>query len=294
VSIVHSGWVLGLRPPAGARTLCYSAGLPHQLYGQTDDFLTEHPRALWPLLRRALPRFRASYRGLMRRPDRLVVNSHYSAELVERELGRKVEVVYPPVRTSYFTPAKEPAPAGPDACFVLVARLVRQKRADIAVEAFRGLSQRLVVVGDGPDAEGLRRMAPPNVSFPGPLDDAPLRELYRASSGYVCTSRESFGIAVCEGLASGLPAIAPNLGGPTETVRHGETGLLLDRVEPRTVAEAVRRVAAREFDPAACRASAERFSEERFQREMGAIVCEELTGYSSTNISKPMSGSVVS
>ncbi len=274
VSVVHGGWSAGLRAPAGARSLCYSAGLPPLLYGQTEDFLPEYPRPLWPVLRRSVPRLRTSYRDLMLRPDRLVVNSRYSAVSIERELGRKAEVVYPPVRTGFFTPAKNLAPT--DAPFLLVARLMRQKRADIAVDAFRGLSERLVVVGDGPEGSRLRGSAPPNVSFTGPLGDEALRELHRTSRGFVCTSRETFGIAVCEALASGLPVIAPRIGGPAETVCHGETGLLLDRVEPQAVADAVRTLAKRDFDPAACRASAQRFSEERFQGAMAAILSEEL------------------
>jgi glycosyltransferase involved in cell wall biosynthesis len=281
VSLTHGGWSLGVSVPHGARHICYSAGPSPHIYGQSEAFLTEYPRPLRPALRRSAPRLRACFLELMRRPDRLVVNSRYSARMVEREVGRAVEVVYPPVRTDFFTGPErihpdEPAAAGGGPRFLLVARLVRQKQVDIALEAFRALSERLVVVGDGPDGPRLRRAAPPNVTFAGPLDDRRLRELYRSSSGLVCTSRESFGIAICEALSSGLPVIAPRVGGPIETVRDGETGLLLNRMEPRELAEAVRALSARRFDPAACRASVERFSEERFKHEMAAILREEL------------------
>jgi glycosyltransferase involved in cell wall biosynthesis len=272
VVVAHGGWGSAVRAP-GARHVCYSAGLPPNLYGQTEDFLSEYPRPLRPALRRAVPRLRVQYRGLIQRAGRLVVNSRYSAAMVERELGRSADVVYPPVRTRFFTPPAR----GPDRVqFVLVARLVRQKRVDVAVEAFRALPWRLVVVGDGPEGGPLRRSAPPNVEFAGPLEDRRLRELYRSSSGFVCTSLESFGIAVCEALSSGVPVIALRAGGPTETVRDGKTGLLLERMEPRALAEAVHALAARALDPALCRASVERFSEERFKREMAEILREEL------------------
>ena len=291
VSVTHGGWSTAVRVPAGARHVCYSAGLPPHLYGHVDEFLTEYPRPLRPALRRAAPRLRTAYRELMRRPGRLIVNSQHSARSVEREVDRRVEVVYPPVRTRFFTPAVPThsftSAASARGHFLLVARLVRQKRVDVAVEAFRGLSQRLVVVGDGPDGDRLRRSAPPNVRFTGPLEDRRLRELYRSSSGFVCTSLETFGIAVCEALSSGVPVIAPRAGGPVETVRDGETGLLLDRVEPRAVAEAARALAGGGFDPGACRASVVRFSEERFKSEMADVLTEELEGARPRRFSPP-------
>src|SRR5205814_1700314 len=80
--------------------------------------------------------------------------------------------------------------------FVLcVTRLQRYKNVDAVVDAFRRLpGERLVVAGDGPDAARLRRSAPENVSFLGPVSDAQLRALYDGCAGTVSAAYEDFGL----------------------------------------------------------------------------------------------------
>ncbi|TXK83700.1 glycosyltransferase family 4 protein [Paenibacillus sp. N3.4] len=51
---------------------------------------------------------------------------------------------------------------------------------------------------------------------------------------------EPFGQVIVEGMAAGLPVIASNEGGPTETVVHGETGLLIPPGDPGLLAESIR------------------------------------------------------
>jgi glycosyltransferase involved in cell wall biosynthesis len=91
----------------------------------------------------------------------------------------------------------------------------------------------------------------------------------------ICPSVETFGIAMCEALACGKPVIAPRRGGSLEIVRDRETGLLLDRVDPYSVAEAVRAVAGRRFDAQACRESVQRFDERRFAARIDGILAAE-------------------
>ena len=83
---------------------------------------------------------------------------------------------------------------------------------------------------------------------------------------------EEFGIAAVEALAAGRPVIALADGGVRESVTEGETGTFFERPEPGALAEAVARFDALGVDPAVCRASAERFSAERFRATLAGIV----------------------
>jgi glycosyltransferase involved in cell wall biosynthesis len=259
LSVGGAAWSLAAAAPARARHLAWVGGPPRALYGHSRAYLREYPPGLRTVLRASMPALRAHHRRLLARPGRILTNSQYSASGLATIARREVGVVYPPVRTAYFTPAERPRQR-----FVAVARLRFSKRVDVLIDAFRGLDHELVIAGDGPLLEPLRAQAPPNVQLVGHLDDPDLRELLRSSVGIVSASVEEFGICLAEALATGTPVLAPREGGSSEIVEHGRTGLLLDDVTPEAIAAGVHELAALRVDRAACRRSAERFSEERF------------------------------
>ncbi len=278
LTLVSAGWGLAAPSPPGGRLVCYSTGPPPALYGETRLYLRRERRPLRPVLLAAVPVLRRYYARLMRRADRLITVSTASASAIERVYGREAEIVHPPVRTNFFTPA-----AGTRRHFLTVSRLVPQKRLEPLIDAFRGLDETLVVAGCGPWLDPLRARAPRNVRFTGWVEDAELRELYRSSRGFVCPSVEDFGIVMAEAHACGIPVIAPRAGGAIDIVRSPQTGILVDNVDAPSLAAAVRGVADRPLDPASCRASAERFSEERFVTRMEQVVAEELATQASAN-----------
>jgi glycosyltransferase involved in cell wall biosynthesis len=182
-----------------------------------------------------------------------------------------VEVLYPPVKTRFFTPAPRPRRH-----YLLTARMTSFKRVEVVIDAFRRLDRPLVIAGGGPRLAPLRRSRPSNVRFTGFVSDEELRELYRCSRALVCPSVEEFGLVMAEALATGTPVIAPRAGGAMEIVDDGKTGILLDEVTPESLTQAVRAVEGMSFDAEACRGLAERFGENRFLVELDRIVSEEL------------------
>jgi glycosyltransferase involved in cell wall biosynthesis len=270
VSMVSHGWggAVSLRPDA--RQLVYYAGPSGALYTRSRDYLRATPWALRPLVRAALPALRRHYQRSFLQADRVIANSNWAAAAFAREHGYRPEVIHPPARTDFFTPA-----AGEREQLLFVGRQVHHKRIGDLVEAFRSLEQRLVVVGDGPLLPALRRAAPPNVHFRGSVEDEELRALYRASTALIHPSVEEFGIVMAEAHACGTPVIAPRAGGALEIVDDGRTGLLLDKVEPASIAAAVEELGRRSFDWAACRSSAERFSERIFGERFDRVLAEE-------------------
>jgi glycosyltransferase involved in cell wall biosynthesis len=89
-----------------------------------------------------------------------------------------------------------------------------------------------VYVGDGPPAMEWKDLAvelgiDDICVFAGRQND--VRPYYRAASLMVhAAERESFGLAIVEAMACGLPVIASAAVGPLETIRDGQTGALID------------------------------------------------------------------
>ncbi len=109
-----------------------------------------------------------------------------------------------------------------------VGRLAPEKH----VERFAALADRddlqLVIVGDGVDRHKLQKTLPSAV-FTGALYGAELATAYASMDVFVHPGEhETFCQTVQEAMASGVPVIAPNAGGPRDLVVPWRTGLLLD------------------------------------------------------------------
>jgi glycosyltransferase involved in cell wall biosynthesis len=293
----HHEWFLPLmplawrlaKPPPGleavissshacAKAVAADRRTPHLCYCYTPmryawNFHAEHrrfPAQLRPLARAGMAWFRSWDRGTADRVDRFVAISSAVAERIRRFYDRSAQVIHPPVRTDFFTPGAE---RGED--FLYVGRLVSYKRADLVVEAFAGLPHRLLVVGEGQLSGALRARATANVRFLGEVGDAQLRDLYRSARALVFPGEEDFGIVMAEAHACGAPVVALAAGGALDIVEPGVTGWLVERQHVDDVRSAVRRAAQVALDTKAIRSRAERFSPERFRRELRDAV-EEL------------------
>lgn len=109
-----------------------------------------------------------------------------------------------------------------------VGRLAPEKRVGDLAALVGRTDVQLVVVGDGPARSELER-ALPSAIFTGLLGGADLPEAVASLDVFVHTGpNETFCQAVQEGLASGVPVVAVNQGGPRDLVNHGVTGYLID------------------------------------------------------------------
>jgi phosphatidylinositol alpha 1,6-mannosyltransferase len=112
-----------------------------------------------------------------------------------------------------------------------VGRLAPEKHVD-RLAALNGRDDlQIVIVGDGVDRAKLQAKLPSAV-FTGELRGEPLAAAYASFDVFVHPGEhETFCQAVQEAMASGLPVIAPNAGGPRDLVTPSRTGLLLPVAE---------------------------------------------------------------
>ena len=69
-------------------------------------------------------------------------------------------------------------------------------------------------------------------------------------------------------MSAGRPVIAFRGGGALDTVVSGKNGAFFDTQTPELLQQAVEQFDPYAYDPAACRAQAERFSRDEFRRRM--------------------------
>jgi glycosyltransferase involved in cell wall biosynthesis len=223
-------------------------------------------RPLWPALCRYV---RECDRRAAGQVDLFIANSHHVAGRIRRCYGRESRVVYPPVEL----PAA-PA-AGPREDFLLcVGHQVAYKRLDLAVEACRRLGRPLVVIGDGPQVERLRRRAPDGalIRLLGYQPDEIVVEHYRRAAALLFPGEEDFGIVPVEAMAHGCPVVAYAAGGACETVVDGVTGVLFGQQTVDELVSAIGRLAELRFYPVEMHARMQRFGRPRFLSEMREIL----------------------
>ena len=203
------------------------------------------------------------------RVDHFVAISTAIQERIRKYYDRDSVVIHPPVDTDYFTPGADGSARKEGDFFLIVSRLIPYKRIDLAVEAMHALpDERLLIVGEGRDADALQAQAPPNVTFLGRQDRHSVRELLRNCKAFLFPGLEDFGIAPVEAMGVGRPVVAYAGGGALDTVVPGVTGELFTEQSVERLAATLAEFDAKCYDPAACRAQAEEFSVDSFRHKL--------------------------
>jgi glycosyltransferase involved in cell wall biosynthesis len=212
------------------------------------------------------------------RVDHFLANSHYIKRRIAKTYRREADVIYPPVDLEWFSPEGERSDY-----YVTASRLVPYKQAQLVVETFSKMpDRRLVVIGDGPEMNRIKRMATPNIELLGHQPNEALREHMRRARAFVFAAEEDFGIMPIEAQACGAPIIAFGRGGSTETVlpfgtEERPSGILFDEQTAASLAAAIDLFEANEaaFSPQASYDNAMRFSAPRFEKEISEYILKK-------------------
>lgn len=203
--------------------------------------------------------------GVGRRADAVIATcSDEAAELVRAGVdAARITVIPCGVDIGHFTPRGDDGPDhGTDRPMrvMVVGRLVPRKGVDLAIEALGILARRgrtdveLVVVGgsgdgasgsDDPEARRLLDAAraagvADRVRLHGRVSQADMPAVMRTADVVVCAPwYEPFGIVPLEAMASGVPVVASAVGGLTDSVVDGVTGILVPPRDPAAIADAL-------------------------------------------------------
>jgi len=193
--------------------------------------------------------------------DHVIVESHCERRrLQDRGMRRPVTVIYncfPPERFARDTATREQVRremgwAGAEVVFVMPARMSPEKRHDLLLEAVarrevKELPLRFYLAGDGPLLEKNQALAQrlgvaDRVTFGGFRRDVP--KLHKGADVFVLCSRyESLPLSIREAMVASLPVLATDVGGISEAVEDGRSGILVPPNDPQALAEGIVRMA---------------------------------------------------
>ncbi|MBA2565288.1 MAG: glycosyltransferase family 4 protein [Gemmatimonadetes bacterium] len=222
----------------------------------------------------------------------LVAISSATASALRRYTRRPVHVVpYPspfPVDPAPLPPAEGARRPGPGSV-LFVGRLVARKgvAALLRAAAREGATYRVVIVGTGPEAPALRRLARDlgitgRVELTGPVGAGELSRRYREADVFALPATmdargdtEGLGVVLLEALSHGVPVVATRRGGIPDIVTDGETGLLVEDGDLPALDRAIRRLLDdRELARRLATAGAERVARDFSVRRVAARLAE--------------------
>lgn len=171
--------------------------------------------------------------------------SYFVADYVRNACGvtRPIEIIPYPIATERFRPALQPANTKR---ILFVGRVEARKGADVLLRAVPR------VLAQHPDAEfifagrvneELRNLvdaAPPQVKFLGVVPHEELPALYQSVAVVAVPSLwDNSPNVIYEAMACGVPIVASRVGGISELVENGTTGLLVPPRDVNALADAI-------------------------------------------------------
>jgi glycosyltransferase involved in cell wall biosynthesis len=207
------------------------------------------------------------------RPDYYIAISNYVAARVKKIYNKDAIVIYPPVDTKSFTISGNIGDY-----YITCSRMVPYKKIDLIVEAFAKTDKKLIVIGDGPDFEKVKKFKASNIILKGYVGKNEMIELLREARAFIFAAEEDFGIAPIEAQACGVPVIAFGRGGALETIKgayvseksvEGKTGVFFEEQNIKSLTDGICffEEHEKEFDKELIRKNAMTFSAERFEKE---------------------------
>jgi phosphatidylinositol alpha 1,6-mannosyltransferase len=197
---------------------------------------------------------RAVVRNIHRLADVTLAPTHETARYLRNMGVTRVAVWGRGVDSSHYYPQRRTSAAthqlrdriAPNRELVVgfVGRIAPEKQVARFRELFGLKNAVFLIVGDGPERATLQKdFAEHPVTFTGALHGEELATAYAAMDVFVhCGEEETFGQTIQEALASGVPVVAPAVGGPTALINSGENGFLIDPREPLAYRKAVKKI----------------------------------------------------
>jgi len=273
----------------GKTHICYCHAPTQYYYGKYDAYI-ENPgfgffnpiiRFFFKLLVNPL---RKADEKAAQNPDSYIAISEHSRAEIKKYYHRDATVINPPVENSIFN--REKSDKRPvENFYITTSRQVNWKRLDLAIKACIKLDRNLLVIGEGPEHDNLKKLATghQNIKFLPLMSKNELKDYLSVAKAYLFPSEEPFGIAPVEAMAAGCPVIAYKEGGAADYVLPGKNGLFFEKQTVSSLAEQIELFEKLENDPKKrlnrqeIPKTVEKFSTARFDKEIMDFVSEKIT-----------------
>ena len=245
------------------------------------------PRFLWRLsdegnlgiLEPLISKLRIYDQVSARRVDLFLAGSENAKKRIEKIYKRQSTVVYPYIDLKRF----EDIESFDGGYFLVIARLNKYKRIDLAVKACLTLNVPLKIIGSGLEKEALERLprelkfarndkSSGSIQFLGNINDEMVVQVLAGCRALIVPGIEDFGLTPVEAQALGKPVIAFKEGGVLETVINGKTGILFDKQDEVSLVNALENFSRKRFNSLDCKDNAQRFSKSKFVKDFKQII----------------------
>ena len=257
--------------------ICYINNIPRFLWHEEgqNKYL---PKLLAKILKPYFSWLKRWDRAAAGRVDFYIANSQNVQRRIKDNYDVSSQIIYPCADIDFYTiPKVHNWELKSKSYFLVVTRLVRWKKVELAIEALKDSAGHLIVVGGGPDKKRLKRTAKNSrvsVHFEGRVPKERLKVLYQNARALIVSQEEDFGISMVEAQACGIPVIAYAKGGQKEIVIEAKTGLFFENQSAQSLKDAIKYFSRLKWSKAACRKNALRFSRENFVFNLKAFVKE--------------------
>lgn len=156
--------------------------------------------------------------------------------------------------------------------YLIVSRLNKYKKIDIAVSSFNKSGRKLMIVGTGPEYKKLNEKSRKNISFLGRVSDELLESLLAGCKGLVIMAEEDFGMTAIEAQSFGKAVVCFSKGGSLETVINGKTGVYFDQQNASSLNSALEKFETLNFNSQDCVINANKFSKDKFKEKLLKLI----------------------
>lgn len=253
IDIIHSHWIIPSGLIGGAMRKIFKK--PH--------ITTAHAGDVFTIRRSKILSIVGSF--VFKNSDYVTANSKYTKEVIisiEGRIKNNVEIVPMGVDISRFNPKKASDLGNLFTAkyqILSVGRLVEKKGIKHLIMAMKYVVKvfpdaKLIIGGSGPEKDILEDISErcglnEKVIFVGYIKNSDLPKYYASSDIFVLTSieteagdTEGLGVVLLEAMASGTPVIGSEMGGITDIIEDGETGLLAKPGNPEDIADKIIRL----------------------------------------------------
>lgn len=201
--------------------VCYSFSPTRYVWDLYYDYLENTNAIKRFFMKRMIHKVRLWDFQAAQRVDHFAADSNFVGSRIKKYYRRDFTTIYPGTRINEY-----PITEMPDDYYLVVARFVRYKRVDLAIEACNQLKKKLVVIGSGgEEEERLKKLAGDTVEFLGRVSDEEMERYYSRAKAFLFPGIEDYGITPVEAMSAGVPVLAFGKGGALETMQEGKTGL---------------------------------------------------------------------